>query len=560
MICDKCFLVALVVRSSFAFSLIILNIILDSCIISKDFMALSYSLSKFANHLIKVFETREKEISDERVIVNALVSKVAFFYEKFRTAMDYGNEETILRRAIERILKRKLFLEQNTKSIAEGLVRELVWAGYFQNATVPQFLINDIGTSIKLHLELKDKVIEKKALSSDKANEFIFQILSCQIFHTLIPLREKEAVGNFMFQVLKDSVEIEDDTEQTKDIQVFIAIRKTFSKDDIAFLRYKLFNQIFGELSEENFNKILTNFEKSYKEINYQLSYPQREKIVSFIKRRTPAFLILYDILSMERNHIRALVLDERRLKERIFDACEARYTLIKSKVRRAIIRSFIFILFTKVIVALSVEGTFESIVIGRIQWTSIFLNTVIPPAIMVAVGLSIKTPDEHNSQSIYEDIQKLLFEEKPALSEKLSIKVKKNRRTLKDYIFSILWFLSIILAFGIIWMLLDKLNFNIVSKLIFMFFIAVISFLSYRIYQTANSYTVSRKQSILTPIFDFFFVPIIRVGQKLTEGIAQINFILLVIDFIIETPFKSLIGFFEQWFMYVANKREELE
>lgn len=524
-------------------------------------MALSYSLSKLADHLIKIFETREKAVSDERVTVNALVSKVAFFYEKFRTAMDYGNEETVLRRAIERILNRKLFLEQNTTSIAEGLVRELVWAGYFPNATVPQSLINDIGTSIKLHQELKDKITENKTLKSDKVNEFIFQILSCQIFYTLIPLREKEAVGNFMFQVLKDSVEIEDDSEQTKDIQVFIAILKTFSRDDIAFLRYKLFNQIFGNLSQANFNKISTNFEKSYKEIDYQLSYPQREKIVSFIKRRTPAFLILYDLLLQERSHIRALVSDKYKLKEEVFEACEMRYTLIKSKVRRAIIRSFIFILFTKVIVALSVEGTFESVFIGRIQWTSIFLNTVIPPAIMVAVGLSIKTPDEQNSQAIFEDIEKLLFAEKPVLSNKLSIKVNsKNGRTIKDYIFSVLWFLSIILAFGIIWMLLDKLNFNILSKLVFMFFIAVISFLSYRIYQTANSYTVSRKQNILTPIFDFFFVPVIRVGQKLTEGIAQINFILLVIDFIIETPFKSLIGFFEQWFMYVANKREELE
>ena len=106
----------------------------------------------------------------------------------------------------------------------------------------------------------------------------------------------------------------------------------------------------------------------------------------------------------------------------------------------------------------------------------------------------------------------------------------------------------------------LDRLHFNFLSQGIFLFFLAIISFLTYRIYQTANSYSVIFKQNLFTPISDFFFVPIIRVGRRLTEGITQINFILIVIDFIIEAPFKGLVGFFEQWFSYLAAKKEELE
>ena len=49
--------------------------------------------------------------------------------------MDYGNEETILRRAIERILKRRLFLASDPKALAEIVIRELVWGGYF--LTIP---------------------------------------------------------------------------------------------------------------------------------------------------------------------------------------------------------------------------------------------------------------------------------------------------------------------------------------------------------------------------------------------------------------------------------------
>ena len=152
------------------------------------------------------------------------------------------------------------------------------------------------------------------------------------------------------------------------------------------------------------------------------------------------------------------------------------------------------------------------------------------------------------------------MFEEEPVIANTISVRLKSKTRTMRDYVFSTLWILSILLMFGLIWVALSWLSFNILSKGIFLFFIAIISFLSYRIYQTANTYTVLKKTNILTPLFDFFFVPIIRVGRSLTEGITQINFLLLIVDFIIEAPFKGLIGFFEQWFIFVAAKREELE
>ena len=223
-------------------------------------MALSNSFSKLAAHLIDVFETQEKELTDEKITVNDLVSKVAYFYEKFRTSMDYGTEETIPRRAIERMLKRMLFLNQKPKNVAGDLVRELIWAGYFPNATVPQSLIDRVSASIDLYLNLKNKVVEKKILKNEAIDEFILEVMSCDIFSILVPNKEKEAVVNFAFQILRNSINLEDDTPQTRDIQVFIAIRKSFAKDDPAFLKYTLFTQIFGRLTDGNFNYVLSSF------------------------------------------------------------------------------------------------------------------------------------------------------------------------------------------------------------------------------------------------------------------------------------------------------------
>jgi hypothetical protein len=181
-------------------------------------------------------------------------------------------------------------------------------------------------------------------------------------------------------------------------------------------------------------------------------------------------------------------------------------------------------------------------------------------PFIIAGVGVGIKTPSQQNSEVIYHHIFNLLTDENPVVANTISIKLKsKNSMTLRDYLFSIFWVFTILLAFGIIWLGLGKLHFNILSKGIFVFFIAIISFLSYRIYQTANTYTVVKKQNLFTPLFEFFFIPIIRVGRSLTEGFAQINFILLIVDFIIEAPFKIFVEIAEEWTKYVRERKDQL-
>ena len=519
------------------------------------------SLSVLAQSLIDKFETKEALDADKKISVNGLVSKVAYWYEKVRTAMDYGSEETLLRRAIERILKRRLVLDPNSKTLAEILVRELIWANYFPDETVPESIINKVANTIHLYLALKKGLETTRALPNGKIYELIIELLSCEIDVILLPNKEKEAMTNFMFHVLKNSVEIVDDSPQVRDAQIFIAIRKNFARDDIAFLRYKLFIQIFGKLTEENLDATIASFSNGYREIEYQLSYPRKDRVFNQVKKKTPPFLILYDVFMESRGHLKEVANDSEKLKAQVFAACEKRYASISRKVRTAIIRSFVFILFTKAFIAISIEGTFERIFFGHIQWFSIALNIIVPPTLMLIIPLSIKTPKVDNSERILSDIQRLLFEEEPQIIRPLQIKLKSNSvKTIRDYIFSISWLLTFFLTFGLVLLILNKLSFNILSQGIFLFFIAIVSFLTYRIYQTANTYNMPARQSLTAPLMDFFFVPIIRVGQRFTEGIAQINFILIIIDFIIEAPFKGLVGFFEQWFMFLSIKREELE
>lgn len=517
--------------------------------------------NKYAEYLIKVFG-RHSDLDDgQGMSVNPIVSEIASLYEKFRNAIEYREEEVILRASIERILKRRLILGGKGEAVAGPLVRELVWARYFPDRSITQEKIATVADIIDLFLRLRSLVLKKPGIKEQDITDWIYQLLSATIEDILNPNTEKVTVANLIFHILKKNIQIVDDTEENRDVQVFVAVRRTYAKDDIALLRYHLFSQKFGLLTKENVQEIADSFVAATKEITGSLLYPLRHKMQAYVKKFIPPFLILEDILRNNKPAIREILTDSVRLKEVVFATCAARYESLTKKVQRAIIRSVIFILVTKAFFAIVVEGTYERFVYGEVLWGVIALNIVIPSLLMLIVGFFIKTPGEENSQKILHQIEYILFSQEPTMGYPLTLYVaKQERRTLLDSLFPILWLGAFAVSFGAIVYVLTQLQFNIVSQIFFLFFLAIVSFLAYRIYQTAHVYTVENKQSLVTPIVDFLFVPIVRVGRQLTEGIAQINIILFIFDFLIETPFKGIFGFFEQLFFFLHTKREELE
>lgn len=517
----------------------------------------SPSLSSLASMLIKTLDKKEDSYHGRMISVNPVVAKFATWFEKLRNVMEYREEEMMLRAAIERILRRMLLLGGNAKTTAGPLVRELMWARYLTENEVPEAIVSRVEESIDLHLRLRLLVIQRHKIPDGELNDLMYELMSSDVSQILEPHHVKQVVSNFMFQVLRDDVVILDDSEQTRDAQVYIAIRKAFAKDDKAFLRYQILRLYFGKLTEQSVAAIAENFMQGYQEMHRMLKYPRKERIYSFIKKRTAAFLILEGILDSHKTGILDLISNLTLLERTIFNACEEKYNAVGSKVRRAIVRSVLFILLTKVMFAFAIEGTYELYVYGHYQWLTLLINMTVPPLLMLIVSFFFRSPGPENTVKIYNSIKILLFSEKPKLGETLSIKKQTARPRAA---FTLLWFFAFFVSFGAIIYALRLLSFNFVSIGIFLFFLAIVSFLSYRISLTANLYRMGERQSFLTPFVDFFFMPVVRVGRELTANISKINILLFIMDFIIEAPFKLLFAFFEQWFVFLHAKREELE
>lgn len=520
----------------------------------------SKPLSHLAKLLIHAIEKPPEANHERKMSVNPVVSKVASWYEKLRNAMEYREEEAILRSTIERILRRRLLLGGNAKTTAEPLIRELIWARYLPDNSVPESMIGKVEEIIDLYLQLRFKILQQKKFPENVINEWIYHLMSSNLEHVINPNLEKETVSNFMFHVLKGQIKIEDETEQTKDAQVYIAVRRAFARDDIAFLRFHLFTLYFGELNHARLEEVAKGYYNGYQEIIKQLNYFAKDSIYGYVKKRTAVFLILEDILTQHKGRLQEILVNTSTLQDAVLRACGERYQSIRSKVNRAIVRSFVFILFSKVLFAFMVEGTYERVFFGGIQWVSLIINTTIPPMLLVIVSLFIHTPGQENSERILRYITRLLTDDSPRMGEnKVINKNEAKKQPVLSVVFVLLWALAFIVSFGGIIYILSRLQFHVISMGIFIFFLAIVSFLAYRISIIANRYTVGERQGLVTPLVDFLFMPVVRVGRRLTEEIGRFNFLILIVDFVIETPFKVIFAFFEQWFHFLHSKREEL-
>src|SRR3989344_3750546 len=518
-------------------------------------------LSPISEYLINHFDKEKAHSYDKMISVNPVVSEVASWYEKLRNAMDFRDDDAVLRGAIERILRRRFLLGGNAQTIAEPLVRELVWARYFPEGTVPESITDRVEKIITLYLHLQDKVSQKHRVNRGIVNEWILNFMSSAIENILSPSKDRELIANFMFQFFKDKVVISDDSNTTKDAQVFLSIRRTYANQDLPLLRYHLFIQIFGELTENNLEHIAINFLEAYKQINYQINYPFKDKLITFFKNQSIPFYILEEILKQHRGKNGDLIRNIDDFKVTVINTCTKKYDNIREKVSRAIVRGVIFIIVTKAVFGLGVEGSIESLIYGHVIWSSIALNTVFPPLLMVVAALFIKTPDRDNSLRIWDKIKSIIYTTGQDAWQPLVLrKAGKKVDPILSFIFIVLWLAALVLTLGSIVYALTLLNMTIVSQTVFIFFLLIVSFICYRINQTAHVYSLQTdKQSFKSVLFDFFFLPIIHAGRRLTENISKINIILFFFDLLIETPFKVIFGFFEQWFIFLRTQREKL-
>lgn len=499
-----------------------------------------------------------KRKSKEPLSISRTASTLAIIYESARNAVEFRAEHLIRQAAIERILKRRLFLNQKSERLAHLLVKELLWARYIKPESIPIGVVEEIALVIEKYRVLlsASKGVDKLVNGLPKR---VLEIASCEIEEKIAFDPLPQVIINYAFETLSGRIDFDEPDPEVKSIQIYIAVERGFGKNSDGLIVYKLLKTLipswFGR--QAKVQELKDKFFETLSYVESQLNYPLGHLLKREVVFLSPPFNLLYEMINTYGVDFVDLISDKDSLEKTIRSTLEDLYRETKDKLSRASVRSIVYIFLTKMVVGILLELPID-LLFGKVNYIALGVNLVFPPLLMFLLNLDVDLPDEENTERMVDTINEYFYlKDKPkAKIVSLSSKTQKINN-----VFGIFYLVMFIVTFGgVIW-ILTKLGFNPVSQVIFLFFLSVVSFFAYRVRGIAKDFSLQKdeRESLISSLKDFIFLPVIKVGQWLSAKIASINVLSFILDFIIEAPLKVFLEVIEEWIHFIKAKKEEI-
>ncbi|RJR16214.1 hypothetical protein C4579_00670 [Candidatus Microgenomates bacterium] len=526
----------------------------------------SSPLTAYLESFLRVKTQEQAAIASGPTIrVSEVLGTIARLYERIRNTVEYKGEQVLRRNAIERILKRLLWerSHKDTQKIASLLLRELIWARYIPNDAIPKHKSSEVAAIIAKYQHLLGLLqVKGLAISHDQVKNWVWGIASCEIEEAL-DIKHREPFVQLMYAWFTQYFRWENEglAEHEKQAQIYLAVHRALTKSDEHVMRYHLLLHAFPDWKKDP--KVVEifahNFYGVYERIEKQLNFPDRFNLYRLVQKQVAAFDILRDLIEREGAHVRSTLSDPDIFEQKVREICAIRYNQIQKKVRTGIIRSIIYIFVTKVIFALIIEIPYELYRLGHLTYLPLGINVVVPPLMMLVVGLTIQAPDETNTIRLLSRLKTIVYRNEHVTPHIFSL-TRARRSSSITAVFAIIYAALFLLVFGGISYLLLSLHFTIVGIFIFFAFLSLVMLFGYRVRFTAQELKVTgEKENIFSYLLSNLSLPFLRVGVYLSKGLAKINIFTVILDFLIEAPLKTVIEVIEEWTSYMREKREEV-
>ncbi|KKS08393.1 MAG: hypothetical protein A2418_01880 [Candidatus Brennerbacteria bacterium RIFOXYC1_FULL_41_11] len=507
------------------------------------------------------------QFTTSQISVSNLTSGIEFLYEKIRNALEYREEHLWLKDAVLRILKRRFFEILAKEKIGRELVEELIRGHYLKNDSFPENKTDEIDEILKKYRQVAE-IFEKKFNLEEKQNnkyeEWFLGITALEIVELISENKLDRSFINYFWNVTKKSTTTSPEISGEEfDQQLYLSVFRNFLKADELMEQYEIFRLKYEEWFEnpkDLIDKFGAELPELKKELQKSLGYGFRKDLDQVMKRRSLFIFMLQDMISQEKEGAERILNDPELLENKLKEIYDSHYQKGREKLQTSTIRAIIFIILTKMILLFAIEIPFQIWREGRINYLILGINTLIPPIILIISSLIIKMPgEEQNFLKIVSEFQKMIRygQEMPPLD----IVRNKQQRSWPTKL--ILWSIYGLNVFFTGWILnkfFNFFNFNVVDSAIFILFLSLISFFAIRLRKTANELAaVEERDHLVTIIVEFFFFPIIEIGKIISQGISSLNLTAFIFDFLIETPFKTMIKILEEWFAFIRERRQNL-
>lgn len=501
----------------------------------------------------------------EKIQVHHIVSKFALAYEKIRNIIDYKEEHLLRRNAVERMLKRRLAFSRRGQEIAKPLVYELIRAHYLDNNKLPISKIDEVVEIVDKYISLMDEITHYVDWPErSKINSWLIGIAATEIERKLVSHVRDDALLGCMYSLIYPELELVNVQldEREKNTQIYVAAHRTLLKSDNAIISYhllKIYYPDWPEASEKLIKEVAQNIQSIKKAIDKQLYHPLAESFSRLLKNQAVHFSILRDVIIKNPSTAFQRIADSEQLKADVQEVCKKRYTKSATRLGRAVGRSVLYILITKIFLGIMLEIPYEIFVLNSINPIPLGINVVFHPLLMLFIAVTISVPSKKNTEKILQDIKEIVYGQK---REKILFKIRKSsqRGTFSYKIYNLFYLVMFLITFGLIVTILSRLNFNIISGLLFLLFLSIISFFGFRIRQSARELVVlPARPSLFSFVADFLAIPVLRVGRWISLKSSKVNIFIFIFDFIIEAPFKLILEVLEELTSFVREKKEEI-
>jgi len=505
--------------------------------------------------------TREEEAAGESTVekihVDEIASKVAAFYEKVRNLIDYRDVHLLRKDAIERILRRRVFLKEFKDDFAEPFIKELIRGGHLQNDTVPETKVADIRKILdNLFAFLR---IEEKGGNNAKSevSEWLIRMSTSKIEEELFPSPEVAMLSKVMCDVIKGNLVLKNVplTEEEVDFQLFVAVQRALFRPDENQLEYLLLKKMqpnWEDLSKtepaiaaENLATLKKSIEKilNNRYSHYFLKLCNREKIV---------FQLIGD-LTFDNVPLDGDI--ESSLKLRY----DRRYFKTKQQLRRLAFLSVVSFLISKILVAFAIEIPIDQHFYHGVSLFSLMINIAFPSILMLTIVSFVKLPSKKNFL-IAEDAVKRIISNDDNHERKYVIAVPKKNGWFADTLVYIAYIAVLLAILYYVTKLLLTLHFSPASIVIFLLFTSMVTATGVRIKNRATEMSLEKKK---TSMFDFLvdlvIVPFMTIGRWTIAGLSQFNILAIAFDFLIELPFQFFVEFLENFSGFIKEKKDEI-
>ena len=526
-------------------------------------------LSGLTEKLIQKYQDWQTSLTQKEgaqvLSVDEVASRLAFFYEKIKSIVDWHEEHLIRKVAIERDLKRRMVFQKENKSLAESLILELIRAGYFENGKIEEIRVSEVQKALD-----KYSYIIKNSPEHPKKKElsrWLLGLAACEIEEILDPPTKQKALLDYMFESMIQKIQLSPEaiekyrlTEEEKNILIYIACQKSLFKLDDTLIAYHLLRLQYpdwDDLSGSRLEYLASNIYLIWGNIKKEFRHPAAKKIYAICEKYDAAYLILGDIISEEPEKSEELLKNPDLFEKAIGAAYDKREKIIKARVKRAAIYATLSIFISKILIVLALEIPFDRYVAGRFSYFSLIINILIPPLLMFLLIISIRPPDQENRQRLIMETIKIAYHHDK--QDYYPVKAPRKRGIITNIFIYLVYLLTFLLSFGVIIWFLGKIHFSYFSQVVFIFFVCLIAFTGVKIRDRARELEIiEKRERVLSFVIDLLSLPIVKIGRWLAKQLSKYNAIIIFLAIIIDTPFQVFVEFLEKWRAFLKEKKAE--